>query len=106
MVLYHVTHRRNVASIERLGLLPEKATGREKSIWLVSRTMVPWALGHTAAKPGKGPITKLVVYKIETTRSRVRRFRRGIWRSFETIIPVGCEPASAWTLAYPDEHPR
>jgi hypothetical protein len=68
--------------------------------------MIPWGLAHTATKPGKGPITKLVVFRVETTRAKVRRFRRGIWRSFETLQPTGYEPASAYTLAYPDEHPR
>ena len=106
MVLFHITNKKNVASIDRLGLLPERAMGKEKSVWLVTRTMIPWALAHTATKPGKGPITRLVVYRVETTRSKVRRFRRGIWRSFEMIRPDGCEPASVYTLAYPDEHPR
>ena len=33
-VFYHVTHRRNVASILRDGLLCRKATGKRKAVWL------------------------------------------------------------------------
>src|SRR5262249_42317115 len=99
MILYHVTPRRNMASINRHGLLPEKATGRQEATWLVSRSQIVWAIAHTATKRDKAPITKLVVLRVEVPRSRVRRFRRGIWRSFEPLRSVGCEPASAYTLS-------
>ena len=106
MVLYHVTHRRNIASIDTRGLLPAKSTGKEQAVWLVSRSLVPWALGHTAAKRGRGPITKLVVYRCEVARSKVRRFARGTWRCFEVVKPTGMEPSSAWTDTYPHQHPH
>jgi hypothetical protein len=103
MVLYHITPQRNMASIDKYGLLPERATGKEKAVCLVTRMLIPWGLVHTASKPDKAPLTKLVVYRIEVSRSKVRRFRRGLWRAFERLWPVGCEPASVYTLAYPDE---
>jgi hypothetical protein len=94
-----------MASINRHGLLPEKATGREKATWLVSRSQIVWAIAHTATKRDKAPITKLVVLRVEVPRSSVRRFRRGIWRSFVPLRPVGCEAASAYTLSYPGAEP-
>ena len=102
MVLYHITPRRNMAIIDKYGLLPERATGKEKAVWLVTRTLIPWGLAHTATKPGKGPITRLVVYRVEVSRAQLRRRCRGLWRAFERLWPVGCEPASVYTLAYPD----
>src|SRR5262249_55555921 len=83
MVLYHITPRRNMTSIDKHGLLPERATGKEKAVWLVTRTLIPWGLAHTATKPGKAPITRLVVYQVEVSRAKVRRRCRGLWRSFE-----------------------
>jgi hypothetical protein len=105
LTLFHISPARNRRSIDRKGLLPEKATGKERSIWLVTRTLIPWALAHTATKPGKAPIPKLLVYRVETTRAKVRRFRRGIWRTFEPLQPIGCEPAIAFTPTYPDTEP-
>ena len=104
MFLYHITPRRNMASIDKYGLLPEKATGKERAVWLVSRSLIPWGLAHTATKPGKAPVHKLLVYRVEIARAKVRRFRRGLWRAFERVQPVGWpEPASVFTLSYPDE---
>jgi hypothetical protein len=105
LTLFHISPARNRPSIDRKGLLPEKATGKERSVWLVTRTMIPWALAHTATKTGKGPITRLAVYRVEVSRAQIRRFRRGIWRSFEPLRTVGCEPAIAFTPTYPDAEP-
>ena len=103
LVLYHVTPRRNCPSIDRNGLLPEKSQGRERCIWLCTRTMIPWALAHLARKPGKGSIPTFMVYRVEVSRARVRRRRRGIWTTFERLWPNGCEPASCYTLSRPDD---
>ena len=57
------------------------------------------ALAHTAAKPGRGPIEDLIVYRVEIARSKLRRYRRGIWRTFETVRPISVEsPAFTPTL--------
>jgi hypothetical protein len=103
LTLFHISPARYRRSIDRSGLLPEKATGKEQSVWLVTRTMIPWALAHTATKRGKAAIPKLLVYRVETTRAKVRRFRRGIWRAFEPLQRIGCKPASAYTPPYPGE---
>jgi len=33
-IFYHVTHRRNLASIQKKGLLAAKATGKRACVWL------------------------------------------------------------------------
>jgi hypothetical protein len=106
MVLFHITHRRNMASIDRLGLLPERATGRELAVWLVTKSCIIWALMHTALKKGRGPLPQLVVYEVELPRSKVRRFSRGLYRTFEMVRPVSVEPASTYTNAYPISPPK
>jgi hypothetical protein len=106
VILFHVTHRRHMKGIDKNGLLPEKAAGKEKAVWLVTRTFVCWALAHTANKPGRGPINKLVVYRCELKRPQVRRYRRGLYRCFEVVRPIGIEPVSAFTDTYPNGWPR
>ena len=59
------------------------------------------ALAHTAAKPGRGPIEDLIVYRVEIARSKLRRYRRGIWRTFETVRPISVESARVYTDSYP-----
>jgi hypothetical protein len=97
LILFHVSPRRNKASIDKYGLLPEKATGKEKAIWLCSRSKIVWALAHLALKPHKAPINGLVVYKVEVQRGQVRRFSRGVYRAFQPLRPVSHEAASAYT---------
>jgi hypothetical protein len=106
MVFYHVTHRRNCASIDKLGLLPERATGKERAVWLVTKSLIIWALMHTALKKGRGPLPQLVVYKVELPRSKVRRFSKGLYRTFDVVRPIGVEPASTYTNAYPTSPPK
>jgi hypothetical protein len=101
MTLYHVTSKVNMASIDATGLDPSKATHGEKAVWLVSRSNISWALGHTAAKPGRGAIGELVVYRCEVSRRSLRRFRRGIWRSYSTVRPVAVTGSSEYTDNYP-----
>src|SRR5262245_35254248 len=100
MVLYHVTNRRNVASIDKDGLLPEKSVGKEKSVWLVTRSLIWWAFWHTCNKPGRGPLSKLVVYRCEVPRGKLRRYGKGIWRCFETVRTVSMLPATAYAANY------
>jgi hypothetical protein len=105
MVLYHITPKRNTASIDERGLLPEKSTGKEKAVWLVTKSVIWWALWHTCAKRGRGPITKLVVYRCEVPRNKLRRYGKGVWRCFETVRPVTMLPATAYAMNYPDNQP-
>jgi hypothetical protein len=101
--LYHVTPKRNAASIDKHGLLPERATGKTKCVWLATRSKIAWVLSHLASKPGKAPIPKLLVFRVEVPRSKVRRFRRGIWLSAKRLWPIDCEPAGVYTRSCPDD---
>jgi len=102
MRLYHVTNRCNQASIDATGLDPAKAShGVEKAVWLVSRSVVPWALAHTAAKPGRGGVADLVVYSVDVPRRDLKRFRRGVWRCYRTVRPVGVTGSAEYTDSYP-----
>jgi hypothetical protein len=105
MTLFHVTPARNRRSIDRLGLLPEKAVGKEKAVWMVTRSLIWWALMHTVMKPGRGPLTKLVVYRCEVPRNKLRRFGKGTWRCYEKVRPVSMLPATAYAASYPDNLP-
>jgi hypothetical protein len=105
MTLYHVTHIRNRESIDRRGLLPEKSTGRELSVWMVTKSLIWWAIIHTVQKPGRGPIDKLIVYKCEVPRNKLRRYGKRTWRCFETVRPVSVVPAMAYAMNYPDNQP-
>jgi DNA-binding phage protein len=62
-------------------------------------------LTHTLLKPGRGPITDLVVYRCEVPRSKLRRFKAGIWRCFESVRPIGMEPAAVYGANYPSDWP-
>jgi hypothetical protein len=99
--LFHVTGQRNRRSIGKSGLDPQRSQGREQAVWLVSRSLVAWALAHTAAKPGRGTVQQLVVYECQISRAQLRRYRRGIWRCYRTVRPSGWAPNSEYTQAYP-----
>ena len=102
MRLYHVTSAKNQASIDATGLDPQRAQhGVEKAVWLVTRSTVVWALAHTAAKPGRGAIGDLVVYTVDVPRRDLKRFRRGIWRSYKVVQPVSVTGSATFTDTYP-----
>jgi hypothetical protein len=106
MTLFHVTRTRNRESIDRLGLLPEKSTGKEKAVWMVTKSLIWWAILHTVQKPGRGSIDKLIVYKCVIPRNKLRRFGRGTWRCYETVRPVSLLPAAAYAMNYPFRQPE
>lgn len=94
MKLYHITARKNLKSILRTGLDPQRARGVRKSVWGVTPGHVAWALIHVLAKPwNKGAaLSDLVVIEMTLPRSQVRRYQRKIWYTVET---VECVPVSA-----------
>ncbi len=105
VILFHVTHRRNCKGIDKHGLLPDKAIGKEKSVWLVTKTSIPWAVMHTLSKPGRGPLADLVVYRVEVPRARLPRFKQGVWRCFDVVRPIDREPAATYAVTYPSDWP-
>ena len=58
MTLFHVTSKANQASIDAVGLDPERATHQEKAVWLVGRRTSCGAGPHrrqAGSRPDRGP---------------------------------------------------
>lgn len=53
--LYHWTHRANLRSIRRRGLLASLATGQLRAVWMCDRSQLAWAISHVAANHGWSP---------------------------------------------------
>src|SRR5262249_48733071 len=53
--LHHASPRKNVASIHARGLLPWKAKGKLKVVWLHSATQPEWAVNHVAKRHDVDP---------------------------------------------------
>lgn len=97
MRLYHVTSKRKASSINRSGLDPAHATGKRQAVWLVAASRIPWALAHTAAKPGRGNVRNLIVYTVQVPRRKLTRYARGIWYTPEIVRPDCWQPSAHWT---------
>ena len=93
-------------AIDRPGLLPEKAVGKEMAVWMVTRSLIRWEPMHTEMEAGRGPLPKLVVSRCEVPRNELRRYGKGTWRCFETVRPVWVLPATAYAMNDPDDQPR
>lgn len=61
MKLFHVTPRSNQQAIYSQGLLVEKSQGRERVLWLVSRSRVEWAIRHVKQRHGVDDVAVLYV---------------------------------------------
>lgn len=51
-MLYHVTHRKNLASIKKLGVSPEFAKGKIPAVYVCRGSSLGWAVQHTIARHG------------------------------------------------------
>ena len=78
MRLYHATLKSNLQSITHDGLLPEKAAGRRKAVWLHTKSKRGWAIAHTQQRHN-ATLDEIVIFEIEITRSRLTRRWRGLW---------------------------
>lgn len=89
MKIYHVTHKRNLPSILKMGLDPQRAKNTRKAVWGVVKTRVAWALVHVLSKPwnANASLSDLVVIEIELPKAKVRRYKPTIWF---TTPDVGC----------------
>jgi hypothetical protein len=78
MLLRHATQKRNLPSIERLGLLTSKSKGKLPVVWLHAPTKTAWASLHTVKRHG-GRVEDVVVLEVSIPRRWLRRNRRGLW---------------------------
>lgn len=83
--LRHATLRKNMPSIEHLGLLCCKSQGRLKVCWLHASSKSSWAAIHTIRRHG-GRVQDVVVLEVNVPRSWLRRSRRGLWYSTRDIM--------------------
>lgn len=79
--LYHWTHRSNLRSIRRQGLLACYATGQLRAVWACDRSQMAWALSHVAANHGWTPDSMVCI------RIRVSGIenKRTAWKGVYTV---------------------
>src|SRR5206468_2513414 len=86
IVLRHATPRKNLASIQRHGLLCSKSRGKRKVVWVHAASKTAWATLHVVKRHG-GRVEDIVVLEVEVPRSWLRRSRRGLWYSAADVPP-------------------
>lgn len=86
MKLYHATLQKHTESILEQGLLPEKALGKIKGVWLHTASKREWAVLHTM-KRHNVTMDDVVIIEVKVPRSALTRRWRGLW-SCERVIPV------------------
>src|SRR4051794_17219374 len=80
LLVRHATPARNLASIQRDGLLTGKSRGRLAAVWFHALSKTAWATLHTEKRHG-GRIEDVVILKPAVPRHWLRRNRRGLWYS-------------------------
>jgi hypothetical protein len=85
-VVRHATPLRNVRSILRRGLLPSRALGRLRAVWLHTPGRTGWAIPHVAQRHHVAA-SAVAVLTLEVPRSWLRRNRRGCWTCASVIPP-------------------
>jgi hypothetical protein len=86
MLLRHATPIRNLASIQRFGLLCSKSQGKKKVCWLHTVSKSSWAVLHTVRRHG-GRVQDVVIIEVEVTQRALRRSKRGLRYSVKDIGP-------------------
>jgi hypothetical protein len=86
MLLRHATLRRNLASIQRGGLLCSMSRGKLPVVWLHSASKSSWATLHTVKRHG-GRVEGVVILEVEVPRSWLRRNRKRLWYCPRDIPP-------------------
>lgn len=100
MILYHVTHKNNWFSVGVQGLLTDYARGRYQSIFLVSKSRIPYAIRHVSRLDGYDE-TELIVVSVRVRRSWLSRLtwpgaKLGLWRCRRSISPARIEWVETW----------
>jgi hypothetical protein len=86
MLLRHATPIRNLASINRLGLLCSKSKGKLKAVWFHSPARTSWAVLHVVKRHG-GRVQDVVVIEADVPRSWLRRHRKGVRYCLSDVPP-------------------
>jgi len=86
MLLRHATLRKNLPSIDELGLLCSKSKGRKKVVWVHAAGKSAWATLHTVRRHG-GRVEDVVLITVDVPRRFLRRSRRGLWYCLVDVPP-------------------
>lgn len=84
MILYHTTHKRNLASILKHGLDPARSQGKRRAVWIHVREMTHWALSHCCLRH-KWNIFALVRIKVRVPKAWVKRHNDKLFYCLRTI---------------------
>lgn len=85
MILYHATPAVNLESIQRHGLLPGKAQGGIKGVWLHTASRRAWAILHTIKRHSLKAFDDVVLLKVKVQRSNLTRRKFGIWTTDKVV---------------------
>jgi hypothetical protein len=75
---WHITPYVNLDSIAGYGVLPEKAKGKRKLVWLVKWRGIAWALAHCSARHGL-PVGSLVAIRVLIKEEHVKHHRLSMY---------------------------
>lgn len=85
--VFHVTPRKNTASIAQAGLDPAFAKTARRALWCVGREQLLWAIAHTANRHGV-LVTDLQIYAFLMRRADLIRTRwQGVYQFTVTVQP-------------------
>lgn len=86
-ILFHVSPRRNLSSIYRVGVSPAFAAGARAECWFCSASKKAWAVEHVAERHGV-PVSEVVVLRVNVRRSLLTRRGRGVWTCARVVRSV------------------
>lgn len=84
--LRHCTPSRNVRSILRSGLRPDKSQTSRPEVWLHRPSRTAWAVLHVVQRHHTG-FKRLTILEVRVRRDQLQRRRSGLW-SCRTILPA------------------
>jgi hypothetical protein len=96
--VFHATPTKNLRSILRTGLDPDRSQGAQMLVWLHSSSKSPWAVLHTA-KRHHVPAEEISLVTLKLPRSWLRRRQSGIWTCNQLIGPEHIISVNPWAYA-------
>ena len=87
MILYHATPKANLDSIKRHRINPDYSQGKEACIWYHTKSRRHWAILYTSKRHGI-PLDDIAILTVQVPRAKLKRRRRGLWTTHETINPI------------------
>ena len=88
-MIYHATHKKNLASIVAGGLDPSYATGKLRAAWLHHEMMCSWAVKHVAARHGWAEADIILIPVVVIPYGLRQGSKDGVYYTQE-VIPVEC----------------